>query len=112
MRGSRCELTHPHLIQEWRMNNDFKPIVDQPFTRRGDWGAVDCQVAQVEPNKMLSYTWAAMGLESVVPGTLSATTTEVRLHMQQTGFRPDPIHSFARLRLLVNLTTLERLIRM
>ena len=49
----------PHLIEEWLMKNDFKPVVDHRFDLRADWGAVDCQVMAVEPNKTLSYTWAA-----------------------------------------------------
>ena len=57
-------LTQPHLIEEWLMKNDFKPLVGHTFKLSGDWGAVDCNVMTVEPNKTLSYTWAAMGLES------------------------------------------------
>ena len=53
-------LTQPHLIEEWLMKNDFKPVVDHSFNLRADWGAVDCQVLAVEPNKTLSYTWGAM----------------------------------------------------
>ena len=67
-------LTQPHLIEEWLMKNDFKPVVDHRFNFRADWGAVECQVRAVEPNKTLSYTWAAYGLESVVTWTLTATS--------------------------------------
>src|SRR4029077_17939508 len=59
-------LTQPHLIEEWLMTNDFKPAVSPRFNLRGDWGSVDCQVLTVEPHKTLSYTWDALGLESVV----------------------------------------------
>ena len=82
-------LTQPHLIEEWLMKNDFQPKVDHRFNLRGDWGAVDCRVMVVEPNKTLSYTWAAMGLESVVTWTLTPTNTGTRLRMEQVGFRPD-----------------------
>ena len=82
-------LTQPHLIEAWLMKNDFKPVVGQGFTLRGDWGAVDCQVRTLEPNKTLSYTWAAYGLESVVTWTLSATSAGTHLRMEQSGFRPD-----------------------
>jgi uncharacterized protein YndB with AHSA1/START domain len=82
-------LTQPHLIEEWLMKNDFKPVADHRFNLRADWGAVDCQVLAVEPNKTLSYTWAAMGLESVVTWTLTPTGTGTRLRMEQSGFRPD-----------------------
>jgi uncharacterized protein YndB with AHSA1/START domain len=82
-------LTQPHLIEEWLMKNDFKPVVGHNFNLRGDWGAVDCQVRAVEPNKTLSYTWGALGLESVVTWTLTPTSTGTRLRMEQLGFRPD-----------------------
>jgi uncharacterized protein YndB with AHSA1/START domain len=82
-------LTQPHLIEEWLMKNDFKPIVAHRFNFRGDWGAADCQVMVVEPNKTLSYTWAAYGLESVVTWTLTPSGTGTHLRMEQSGFRPD-----------------------
>jgi len=82
-------LTQPHLVEEWLMKNDFKPVVDHRFNLRADWGAVDCRVLAVEPNKTLSYTWAAYGLESVVTWTLTQTRAGTQLRMEQSGFRPD-----------------------
>ena len=82
-------LTQPYLIEEWLMKSDFKPIVGHRFDFRADWGSVDCQVRVVEPNKTLSYTWAAMGLESVVTWTLTAKGTGTNLRMEQVGFRLD-----------------------
>ena len=82
-------LTQPHLIEEWLMKNDFKPVVGHSFNLRADWGVVDCQVVAVEPNKTLSYTWGAYGLESVVTWTLTPTSTGTNLRMEQSGFRPD-----------------------
>jgi uncharacterized protein YndB with AHSA1/START domain len=82
-------LTQPHLIEEWLMKNDFKPVVDHRFSFSADWGAVDCRVLAVEPNRTLSYSWAAYGLESVVTWTLTPTGTGTRLRMEQSGFRAD-----------------------
>jgi uncharacterized protein YndB with AHSA1/START domain len=82
-------LTQPHLIEEWLMKNDFKPVVDHRFTFSADWGAVECQVMVVEPNKTLSYTWGAYGLESVVTWTLTPTGTGTHLRIAQSGFRAD-----------------------
>jgi len=82
-------LTQPHLIEEWLMKNDFRPVLGHRFNLRADWGAVDCQVQEVEPNKTLSYSWAAYGLESVVTWTLTPTSKGTRLRMEQSGFRPD-----------------------
>ena len=82
-------LTQPHLIEEWLMRNDFKPVVGHSFNLSADWGAVACQVRTVEPNKTLSYSWGAYGLESVVTWTLTPTSTGTHLRMEQSGFRPD-----------------------
>ena len=71
------------------MKNDFKPVVGHRFNLRADWGTVDCQVLAVEPNKTLSYTWAAYDLKSVVTSTLTPTSTGTHLRMEQSGFRPD-----------------------
>ena len=93
-------LTQPHLIEEWLMKNDFKPVVGHRFNLRGDWGGVDCEVLTVEPNKTLSYTWdhahddAAYNLQSVVTFTLTPTRTGTHLRMEQTGFRPDQKQAF------------------
>jgi uncharacterized protein YndB with AHSA1/START domain len=87
-------LTQPHLIEEWLMKNDFKPVVDHRFNLRKNPKpdvsiVVDCQVVAIEPHKTLSYTWAAMGLESVVTWTLTPTRTGTLLRMEQSGFRSD-----------------------
>lgn len=87
-------LTQPHLIEEWLMQNDFKPAVDHRFSLRADWGTVDCKVLTVEPNKTLSYTWEALGLESVVTWTLTPTGAGTRLRMEQTGFRADQTQAY------------------
>jgi uncharacterized protein YndB with AHSA1/START domain len=87
-------LTQPHLIEEWLMKNDFKPVVGHSFNLRGAWGAVDCRVMAVEPNKTLSYKWDAMGLESVVTWTLTPTSIGTYLRMEQVGFRPDQQQAF------------------
>jgi uncharacterized protein YndB with AHSA1/START domain len=88
-------LTQPHLIQEWLMKNDFKPVVGHSFNLRGDWGGVlDCEVLAVEPNKQLAYTWnhrhedPAYNLQSVVTFTLTPTSTGTHLRVEQAGFAP------------------------
>ena len=94
-------LTQPHLIEEWLMKNDFKPVVGHSFNLRGEWGGVlDCEVLALEPNKTLSYTWnfshddAAFDLKSVVTFTLTPTQTGTLLRMEQSGFRPDQKQAF------------------
>ncbi len=82
-------LTQPHLIAEWLMKGDFMPVIGHRFDFRADWGAVDCRVTEVEPNRKLAYTWEGMGLESVVTWTLTPSPTGTLLRMEQIGFRPD-----------------------
>jgi uncharacterized protein YndB with AHSA1/START domain len=87
-------LTQPHLMEEWLMKTDFKPEVGHGFSLRADWGAVDCRVLAIEPNRSLSYTWEALGLESVVTWTLTPTGAGTLLRMEQAGFRPDQPQAF------------------
>jgi uncharacterized protein YndB with AHSA1/START domain len=99
------ELTHPPgkiwraltqgpLIKEWMMENDFQPVVGHKFSFRStpvpNWnGVIESKVLVVEPNKKLSYSWGALGLESVVVWTLVATKSGTLLRMEHSGFRPD-----------------------
>ena len=87
-------LTQPHLIEEWLMQNDFKPVAGHQFQLRRDpqptWnGVIDCKVLAVEPNKSLSYAWGTLGVDTVVTFTLTATPTGTHLRVEQSGFRPD-----------------------
>jgi uncharacterized protein YndB with AHSA1/START domain len=92
-------LTQPHLIEEWLMKNDFKPVVGHSFNLRVDpqpnWnGVIDCEVLAVEPNKTLSYTWGSLGLKTVVVLTLTPTSAGTHLRMEQSGFAPDRPQNF------------------
>jgi uncharacterized protein YndB with AHSA1/START domain len=87
-------LTQGPLIKEWLMDNGFQPVVGHVFQFRSTpmprWdGVIDSEVLAVEPNKKLSYTWNALGLESVVVWTLTPTGGGTLVRMEQSGFRPD-----------------------
>lgn len=82
-------LTQPHLIEAWLMKSDFMPQAGHRFKFSAQWGSVDCEVTELEPNRTLAYTWAAHGLDSVVTWTLDATDKGTNLRMEQSGFRPD-----------------------
>jgi uncharacterized protein YndB with AHSA1/START domain len=87
-------LTQPHLIEEWLMKNDFRPVVGHRFNLqrapKPDVNIViDCEVRIVEPNRTLSYTWEAYGVASVVTWTLSPAGAGTLLRMEQSGFRAD-----------------------
>ncbi|MET3551493.1 SRPBCC domain-containing protein [Burkholderia sp. 567] len=82
-------LTQPHLIEAWLMKSDFEPVAGRAFSFHADWGSVDCTLLTIEPERVLSYTWAAYGLESVVTWTLTPTPGGTLLRMEQAGFRAD-----------------------
>jgi uncharacterized protein YndB with AHSA1/START domain len=87
-------LTQGSLIKEWLMDNDFQPVVGHKFSFRStpvpNWdGVIHSEVLIVEPNKKLSYTWATLGLESLVSWTLAPTSTGTLLRMEHSGFASD-----------------------
>jgi uncharacterized protein YndB with AHSA1/START domain len=87
-------LTEGSLIKEWLMDNDFQPVVGHSFSFRStpapNWdGVIKSEVLVVEPNKKLSYSWGALGLESAVVWTLVATEGGTLVRMEHSGFQPD-----------------------
>ena len=82
-------LTLPHLLEEWLMQNDFELAVGHQFDFKAEWGAVTCEILEIEPQETLSYTWGDHNLKSVVTWTLTPTESGTLLRMEQTGFRPD-----------------------
>ena len=87
-------LTESPLLAQWLMNNDFEPAVGRRFQFRADpvpnWnGVIDCEVLIVDPLKQLSYSWSALGLDSVVLFTLTPAEGGTHLRMEHSGFRPD-----------------------
>ena len=87
-------LTQPNLIAEWLLQSDFAPVVGRDFKFTQEWGAIDCRVTEVEPERSRAYTWAAFGLESTVTWTLTPTGQGTRLRMEQVGFRRDQEEAF------------------
>lgn len=87
-------LTQPHLIEEWLMKSDFKLEKGHKFNFRNRPRpdvevVVDCEVLDVEPERTLTYSWSAYGLDTTVTFTLEPTPTGTMVRMEQTGFGPD-----------------------
>lgn len=82
-------LTRPELVAEWLMAGDVAPTLGHRFAFGADWGHVDCEVVEVEPERTLAYSWDGKGLESIVTWTLTPTAAGTHLRMEQTGFEPD-----------------------
>lgn len=82
-------LTQPELIAEWLMDTDFQLSVGHRFDFRAEWGSVQCEVLEIEPQRSLSYTWGDSRLQSVVTWTITPSDAGTHLRMEQTGFKPD-----------------------
>lgn len=92
-------LTQQPLIEDWLMANDFQPKVGHRFKLTtqpvGGWnGVIDCQVLAVEPPSTLAYSWASMGVDTVVTFTVTPTASGSRLRMEQSGFAADAVQNF------------------
>lgn len=91
-------LTEGALIERWLMPGDFQPVAGHHFTFRVDpvanWnGVTEGEVIEVEPYRRLVYRWNTAGatgddLRTTVTWTLTPTPSGTRLHMEQSGFRP------------------------
>jgi uncharacterized protein YndB with AHSA1/START domain len=86
-------LTQPELIAEWLMKNDFEAVVGRRFHLRSEpmpqWdGVIACEVLAVQAPERLAYSWAALGVETVVTLTLTATDGGTHVRMEQSGFLP------------------------
>ena len=84
-------LTQPHLIAEWLMANDFKPVPGHKFNLSKQATpeikvVIDCEVLEVEEHKTLSYKWAAYGTDTVVTFTLEPSASGTVLRVEQAGF--------------------------
>ena len=87
-------LTQPHLLEEWLMKTDFKPVKGHQFTLSKNPTpdisvVIDGKVLAVEEHKTLSYTWSAYGTETVVTFTLTPVEGGTMLRLEQAGFAAD-----------------------
>jgi uncharacterized protein YndB with AHSA1/START domain len=87
-------LTEPALLAKWLMPTDMQLVVGRSFTFKAGpkpgWdGIVNCQVQEIEPHKLLRYSWVALGIDTVVTWILVPTPEGgTLLRLQQTGFKP------------------------
>jgi len=86
-------LTKPELIEQWLMKSDFKLVVGQKFQFINK-AKIDayCQVLEVIPQKLLSYSWrkgiseTEFTVDSVVTWTLTSKNGGTELHLKHNGF--------------------------
>ena len=86
-------LTDSALLARWLMPNDFRPAVGHQFTFRtepvpahGFDGIVHCQVLDLEPPRLLRFSWRGGQLDTVVSWRLVPEGAGTRLLITHDGF--------------------------
>jgi uncharacterized protein YndB with AHSA1/START domain len=92
-------LTKPELIEQWLSKTDFKPVVGHQFrftdsceTDDGKPHYTYCQVLEIMPHRLLSYSWRKgttekeIRVDSVVTWTLTGKNGGTELQLQHNGF--------------------------
>jgi uncharacterized protein YndB with AHSA1/START domain len=83
-------LTEPDLLASWWARSDIKPVVGHRFTLdMGEWGVQPCEVLEVEPEKLLKYTFAEGALDTTITWRLEPEGQGTRLFLIHDGFEPD-----------------------
>ncbi|MEU8814468.1 SRPBCC domain-containing protein [Actinoplanes sp. NPDC048796] len=92
-------LTEPALLEKWWAPGDIKPVVGHRFTLdMREWGPQWCEVLEVEPEKLLRYTFAEGVLDTTITWRLEPEGGGTRLFLVHDGFVPDsmPLHGMGR----------------
>jgi uncharacterized protein YndB with AHSA1/START domain len=83
-------LTQPELLARWWAVGDIKPAVGHRFTLdMGAWGWQECEILQVEPEKLLRYTFAEGTLDTTITWRLEPEGDGTRLFLLHDGFAED-----------------------
>ncbi|GAA1359892.1 SRPBCC family protein [Catellatospora chokoriensis] len=83
-------LTDPELHAKWWAAGDVRPVVGHRFTLdMGSWGEQPCEVLAVEPEKLLSYSFATGSLDNIITFRLEPEGTGTRLFFEQAGLDLD-----------------------
>jgi uncharacterized protein YndB with AHSA1/START domain len=92
-------LTEPELMDAWLMPNDgFAPVVGtrfrfhaEPVAQTNFSGRIDCEVLEVQPQRLLRISWASAGtsLDSTVTWELAPEGRGTRLLLTHAGFDLD-----------------------
>jgi uncharacterized protein YndB with AHSA1/START domain len=90
-------LTDPELLARWLMPNDFEPVVGHEFTFRTDPvpdrgfdGVIRCQVLELDPPRLVRFSWRSRPLDTTVSFRLAAEGSGTRLFIVHDGFAADP----------------------
>ena len=100
-------LTDPALLARWLMPNDFQPVPGHRFTFRTDPvpehgfdGIVHCQVLDLDPPRLVRFSWRTAQLDTTVTWRLAAEGAGTRLFIRHEGFADGDPAQTATMRIL------------
>jgi len=86
-------LTKPELLEQWLGKTNFQPVVGHKFRFASPYGNDSfCEVLEVKPYTLLSFTWQKKSLKDQQPfnsritWTLVPTESGTDLHLLHNGF--------------------------
>lgn len=88
-------LTVPELLAAWMMPNDIRPQTGSRFAFAGPDAAIECEILDAEPERLLRYSWREQPgdaarqdpLDSIVTFTLARTVSGgTHLRIVHNGF--------------------------
>ena len=83
-------LTNPAILAQWWAAGDVRPVVGHRFTLdMGQWGQQPCEVVAVEPEKLLSYSFAPGTLDTTITWRLEPHGSGTLLSLEHKGFDLD-----------------------
>jgi uncharacterized protein YndB with AHSA1/START domain len=83
-------LTSPALMARWWAAGDIRPEVGHRFTLdMGGWGQQECEVLEVEPEHLLSYSFAPDTLETTITWRLRPDGQGTSVTFEHSGFDLD-----------------------
>ncbi len=83
-------LTDPATHAKWWAAGDVRAVVGHRFTLdMGQWGLQPCEVLAVEPERLLSYSFAPGTLNTTITWRMKAEGSGTRLSLEHKGFDLD-----------------------
>lgn len=83
-------LTDPDLVARWWAPGDVRPVVGHRFALdMGPWGQQQCEVLEVQDERLLRYTFAESNLDTTITWRLEPEGTGTRLFLTHEGFDLD-----------------------
>lgn len=80
-------LTDPVLHARWWAAGDIRAIVGHRFELdMGKWGKQQCEVVEVEPERLLRYRFGTSTVDTVITWRLEPEGSGTRLTLTQEGF--------------------------